>query len=116
VKNHEMISPLSDFAFGRIFGEQRNIGNTAAFLKTLLDIPAEEYDELTVDSPILGKIFKYGKTSVVDLKLTTKSGKIIHIELQVDRFSQNLIGILHRARRAKVPLWIFQRKNTTSLP
>jgi len=85
MKTNEIISPLSDFAFGRIFGEQRNIDITAAFLKTLLDIPEEDYDELTVDSPILGKIFKYGKTSVVDLKLKTKSGKIIHIELQVEK-------------------------------
>jgi len=85
MKTSEIISPLSDFAFSNIFGEQRNIGITAAFLKTLLDIPAEEYDTLTVDNPIFGRLFKYGKTSVVDLKLKTKSGKIIHIELQVQK-------------------------------
>jgi len=82
---NQIISPLSDFAFSNIFGEQRNIDITTAFLKTLLDIPADEYDTLTVDNPIFGRLFKYGKTSVVDLKLKTKSGRIIHIELQVQK-------------------------------
>ena len=93
------VSPLYDFAFARIFGEQRNIDNTKAFLKTLLDIPPDDYDELTVDSPILGKIFKQGKTSVVDLKLKTKSGKIIHIELQVEKRANLKNRILYYAAR-----------------
>jgi len=87
----DFISPLSDFAFKRIFGDQRNIDITAAFLKTLLDIPEDEYDKLTVTNPILGGLFKYGKTPIVDLKLETKSGKIIHIELQLEK-KKNLIG------------------------
>ena len=83
--NDYIVSPLSDFVFARIFGEQRNIDNTKAFLKTLLDIPWDDYDELTVVSPILGKFFKQDKTSIVDLKLSTKSGKTIHIDLQVEK-------------------------------
>jgi len=81
----KIISPLNDFAFSRIFGDQKNIDITRNFLKTLPLIPLDDYDELTVASPILGKFFKHGKTSVVDLKLTTKSGRIIHIELQVEK-------------------------------
>jgi len=80
-----IISPLNDFVFSRIFGDQRNIDITRNFLKTLPVFPHDDYDELTVDSPILGKFFKHGKTSVVDLKLRTKSGRIIHIELQVEK-------------------------------
>jgi len=79
------VSPLSDFVFARIFGEQRNIDNTRAFLKALLDIPADDYDELTVVSPILGRFFKQDKTSVVDLKLSTKSGRIIHMNYRWKR-------------------------------
>jgi len=85
LKNYEFVSPLEDHAFKQIFGEQQNIGNTRAFLKTLLDIPAEEYDALTVVSPNLLSIFKKGKKGIVDIRLTTKSGKIIHIELQVEK-------------------------------
>jgi len=94
-----IVSPLSDFAFARIFGEQRNIGNTRAFLKALLDIPGDDYDKLTVVSPILGKFFKDDKTSVVDLKLTTKSGRIIHIELQVEKRANLRSRILYYAAK-----------------
>jgi len=83
--NDDFISPLTDFVFKRVFGDQKNIDTTAAFLKTLLDIPHDEYDKLTVSNPILGGLFKHDKTPIVDLKLTTKSGKIIHIELQVEK-------------------------------
>jgi predicted transposase/invertase (TIGR01784 family) len=81
----EIISPLEDFAFSQIFGSQRNIAITKAFLKTLLDIPEEEYRKLTVVSPILKRFHKKDKMGIVDLKLTTKSGNIIHIELQVEK-------------------------------
>jgi len=85
MKNHEFVSPLDDYAFKQIFGEQQNIENTRAFLKTLLDVPEDEYDNLTVVSPNLERIFRRGKRGVVDIRLTTRSGKIIHIELQVEK-------------------------------
>jgi len=107
-----MISPLYDYVFSEIFCNQKNIdwwagyypasiinflsneepyGNhkvlhiTRNFLKTLLDIPEDEYDQLTVVNSILRRLFKTEKSGVVDLKLSTKSGKIIHIELQVGK-------------------------------
>jgi predicted transposase/invertase (TIGR01784 family) len=82
---NELISPLYDFAFGQIFGSQENIGITEAFLKTVLDIPEEDYDRLTVKDPTIKRFFKKDKKGVVDLKLTTKSGRIIHVELQVEK-------------------------------
>ena len=85
MKKQEIMSPLYDFVFAEIFGNQRNIDNTIGFLKTLLDIPQDDYDRLTVVSPILRRLFHKHKMGIVDLKLTTKSGKIIHIELQVDK-------------------------------
>ncbi|MDR2542184.1 MAG: Rpn family recombination-promoting nuclease/putative transposase [Treponema sp.] len=85
MKNDVFISPLEDFAFKQIFGEQQNIDITRAFLKTLLDIPENEFEKLTVVNPTIGKIFKRGKAGIVDIKLTTKSGKIIHVELQVTK-------------------------------
>jgi predicted transposase/invertase (TIGR01784 family) len=81
----KMISPLYDYVFSEIFGNQKNIDITTNFLKTLLDIPEDEYDSLTVVSPLLRKVFRTEKTGVVDLKLSTKTGKIIHIELQVEK-------------------------------
>jgi len=97
--NNEIISPLYDFAFSQIFGNQRNIDITRAFLKTLLDIPEDEYDRLTVVSPILKRFFQKDKSGVVDLKLSTRSGKIIHIELQVNKRANLRSRILYYAAR-----------------
>ena len=85
MKYETFISPLEDYAFKQIFGEQQNIENTRGFLKTLLDVPEDEYDNLTVVSPNLLSIFRRGKRGIVDVRLTTKSGKIIHVELQVEK-------------------------------
>jgi len=95
----DIVSPLNDYAFVEIFGNQKNIGNTRAFLKTLLDIPETEYDKLTVVSPNLGRFFKKGKKGIVDLKLKTKSDKIIHIELQVEKKIHFRNRILYYAAR-----------------
>jgi len=93
------LSPLSDFVFARVFGDQKNIDNTKAFLKTLLDIPEDEYDQLTVKTPILRRIFKQGKEVVLDLILKTKSGKIIHIEIQVQKKHNMRNRILYYSTR-----------------
>ena len=85
MKNEVMLSPLYDYVFAEIFGNQRNIENTIGFLKTVIDIPQDDYDRLTVVSPILRRLFHRHKMGIVDLKLTTKSKEIIHIELQVDK-------------------------------
>jgi len=92
-------SPLNDYVFKQIFGEQRNIDNTRMFLQTLLDIPENEYGKLTVSNPILGKIFKKGKSGIVDVRLTTKSGKIILIELQVEKTADLKNRILYYVSR-----------------
>ena len=94
------ISPLSDFAFAQIFGSQQNIGNTRAFLTALLDIPADDYDKLTVENPTLERSSQEDKKSIVDLKLRTKSGRIIHIEIQVKKESGFQSRILYYAARS----------------
>ena len=85
MKKDNFISPLEDFAFKQIFGEKRNIDNTRAFIKTVLNIPEEEFGSLSVKNPILGSTFKKEKSGVVDILLEAKSGKIFHIELQVEK-------------------------------
>jgi len=49
--------------------------------------------------PLLRKVFKTEKSGIVDLKLNTKSGKIIHIELQVEKRSNMRNRILYYASR-----------------
>ena len=93
------VSPLYDFVFTEIFGTQKNIDITMAFLKTFLDIPEDDYERLTVVNPALRRIFRNEKSGVVDLKLTTKSGRIIHVELQVENRSNLKNRIIYYAAR-----------------
>ena len=95
----EIISPLSDFVFAQVFGNQRNIDNTKAFLKTLLDIPGDDYERLIVENSILKRFFRQDKMGIVDLKLSTKSGRIIHIELQIEKKFHFRNRILYYAAR-----------------
>ena len=60
-----ILSPLNDFVFAEIFGTQQNIGNTKAFLKTLLDIPGEDYEQLTVKNSVLKRLFRHQPRKII---------------------------------------------------
>lgn len=94
-----IISPKYDFVFAHVFGEQRNIDNTKGFLKTLLDIPEDDYEELKVENPILKRLFYNGKMGVVDLKISTKSRRQVHVELQLEKRANMRGRILYYAAR-----------------
>jgi predicted transposase/invertase (TIGR01784 family) len=78
------ISPLADFVVKDVFGTQKNIANTAAFLKAVLDLDPSEYRSLKIVDPHLHRRWKKDKLGVVDIKVNTASGKVLHIEVQVN--------------------------------
>ena len=73
----------SDFVFRLIFGDQRNVDILAAFLRSVLDIPDDEYGHLTIVDPFLKKESDADKYAILDVKLHTAGGSIIHIEIQL---------------------------------
>jgi predicted transposase/invertase (TIGR01784 family) len=77
------VSPLNDYVFKSIYGEQKNIENTRGLLKTILEIPPEDYQQLTVVDPFLTRRWKKDKQGIVDLRLSTAGGRQISVELQV---------------------------------
>jgi predicted transposase/invertase (TIGR01784 family) len=81
-----ILSPKSDFVFKLVFGDQRNVDVLAAFLQAVLDIPPEDYDTLTIIDPNVKREALGDKAGVLDVKLKTKSGKIIDVEIQVDSY------------------------------
>ena len=86
--NKKPLLPVkSDFVFRLIFGDQRNVDILAAFLRSVLDIPKDEYDHLTIVDPFLKKESEDDKYAILDVKLHTVSGSIIHIEIQLRVFS-----------------------------
>ena len=78
-----ILSAKSDFIFKLIFGDQRNVDILEGLLMSILDIPHEEYDHLTIIDPHVKKEALAEKAGVLDVKLTTKSGLVLHIEIQI---------------------------------
>ncbi len=75
------LSPTNDFVFKKVFGENLNI--LRDFLGAVLDLPLEEYKDLTVIDPNLEREYLDDKLGVLDVKVTTTSGKVLDVEVQV---------------------------------
>ncbi|GHU80829.1 transposase [Clostridia bacterium] len=82
----KILLPRSDFIFKLIFGDQRNVDILAAFLKTVLDLPESEYDKITVVDPHLKREADDDKAGILDVKIHTKSGKVVDVEIQVQPY------------------------------
>jgi predicted transposase/invertase (TIGR01784 family) len=67
-----------------VFGTQKNIGNTEGFLRAALDLDPAEYTSMKIVDPHLHRRWKWDKMGVVDIKISTASGKVLHIEVQVN--------------------------------
>ena len=83
VKKILLLPVTSDFIFKLIFGDQRNVDILAAFLRAVLDIPDDEYDRLVIVDPHIKKESVDDKYGILDVKLHTVNGSVIHIEIQV---------------------------------
>jgi predicted transposase/invertase (TIGR01784 family) len=91
----ELPAPLWDYIFGILFGDQRHIDILAGFLRTLLDLPQNEYAHLTIVNPMLKRMWKRDKSAVVDVRVKTKSGRVIHVEMQMEHSAQMKNRILY---------------------
>ncbi|MCL1790510.1 MAG: Rpn family recombination-promoting nuclease/putative transposase [Peptococcaceae bacterium] len=73
----------SDVIFHIFFADERNLEFLTDFLKSALSIPPEEYEEVIIVDPHLIREHPADKLGIIDVKVKTKSGKTIHIEIQV---------------------------------
>jgi predicted transposase/invertase (TIGR01784 family) len=67
---------------------QRNIEILTDFLKSVLTLPDDEYDYLTIVDPHLKPETVTQKLGILDVKVHTSSGKVIDVEIQVDHFPE----------------------------
>ena len=81
-----ILPPKSNTVFQLLFGDPRNIELLADFLKSVLDIPDDEYRDIVIVNPYLPREYPDKKLGIVDLRVTTRSGQIIHVEIQRDPF------------------------------
>jgi predicted transposase/invertase (TIGR01784 family) len=80
-----ILSPKNDFVFKRIFGDSTNIAPLSAFLQAALGLPAEEFAGLAVVDPNLNPDHGGGKHCILDVRITTRSGREVDVEIQVER-------------------------------
>jgi len=73
----------SDVIFRLFFADERNIDFLICFLKSVLQLPEDEYDKIEIADPYLLPEYVGDKLAIIDVKLHTKSHKIIHIEIQL---------------------------------
>ena len=68
-------------------------------LREIIDIPEEEYAHIEIIDPNLRVNKSYGKSGILDIKLTTKNGQRINIEIQIRKASDLKQRILFYASK-----------------
>ena len=79
------LSLKNDFIFKKVFGSEANVEVLQDFLMSVLDLPAKEYQGLTLVDTHLKREFIDDKLGILDVKIHTPSGKVIDVEIQVAR-------------------------------
>ena len=72
-----------DVIFRLFFADERNEEELIGLLKSVLKLPEYEYESIEIADPHLLPEYVADKHAVIDVKLRTKSRKVIHIEVQL---------------------------------
>ena len=77
------LSVKDDIIFRWFFGDEKNEETLVSFLKSVLRLPDDDYSEIEIVDPHLLRDYPKDKLGIIDIKLKSKSKKIIHIEVQL---------------------------------
>jgi len=94
MKNEELLNPLVDIIFKAIFGSPKNTDILSSFIKSVLNDSSDEYESIKISDTNLKVESKDDKLGILDVKVHTKSGQIIDVEVQilpVPEFKERLI-------------------------
>jgi predicted transposase/invertase (TIGR01784 family) len=79
----ELFSPKEDLVFKMLFGDARHIDLLTAFLQAVLPLDKDEYEEVSLLPPTSPAEYPLDKLSILDVKVKTKHGTRIDVEIQV---------------------------------
>ena len=79
----EFLPVKIDVIFRLFFADERNKESLISFLKSVLKLPDDDYSEIEIADPHLLREYDGDKLAVIDVKLHTKSRKVVHIEIQL---------------------------------
>ena len=82
------IPAKSDIAFKMLFADELNKAFLISFLKAVLKLDIDEYADIQIIDPQLKRKRKGDKSGILDVKVRTKAGKIINIEIQLQITSE----------------------------
>ena len=82
-ENLDFFSPTDDYMFKLLFGTEQGSEQLTDLLGSVLELSAEEYEEITIVDPHLPREYKDSKLGVLDVTVRTKSGRLIDVEIQV---------------------------------
>ncbi|MDR2175933.1 MAG: Rpn family recombination-promoting nuclease/putative transposase [Synergistaceae bacterium] len=75
----------NDIIFKMVFGDAKNSRILKAFLLAVLDLPEEEYDVLEIMDTHLRAARPDEKLGILDVRIQTKAGKHLDLEIQLAR-------------------------------
>ena len=78
----------NDAMFKRIFGDERDTEPLVAFLQAVLDLPPEDYAEVSLINPSLARERPEDKQGILDVRVRSASGTSIDIEIQLNNVSE----------------------------
>jgi predicted transposase/invertase (TIGR01784 family) len=80
----KILRPRIDYLFKLFFGDKHSLDILKAFLQAVIGLPDGEFDVVILD-PHLKKMRDEDKFSILDVRVRTRTGKEIDIEMQVAR-------------------------------
>ena len=83
MSDRKFLPVKSDVVFRMFFADERNEAFLISFLKSVLRLPEEDYNKIEIADPHLLPEHIGDKFAIIDVKLHTKSRKVIHIEIQL---------------------------------
>ena len=83
VTERKFLPVKSDIIFRLFYADERNEEFLVSLLKSILRLPEDEYQRIEIADPHLLREFDGDKLGIIDVKLYTKTRKVIHIEIQL---------------------------------
>jgi predicted transposase/invertase (TIGR01784 family) len=83
IDDNFIMSPKYDFVFKYIFGNEKHKDLLIALLSDVLGVPEEEFEGIEIINSELLKEFKEDKKGILDVRVKTKVGKQIDVEIQI---------------------------------
>ena len=79
--DYDILPPTNDFVFKLLFGDNRHKSILIDMLKSFVDLPDEEFELVFLDT-YLKPEHEEDKMGILDVKVSTKTGNIVDIEIQ----------------------------------